>query len=321
MKNLMAFTFAALATVTGGAVFAQTFPAKPVRIIVAFPPGGGVDIVARAVGPKLTEIWRQQVIVDNRAGASGMIGTEFAARAAPDGHTIFIGTLGNLAVNPHLFPKMAVDPLRDFVPVTLLVAVHFVMVAHPSLPARNVKEVIALARARPGQINYSSSGAGGAPHLGGELFKVMAKVDLVHVPYKGSGPSFQDLLGGHVSMTFDSLVQSLPYIKSGKLKALAVLGKMRSPLLPEVPTVAETVPGYDLTNWFGLVAPAATPREIIAKLNEDWAKVLLNPEVRTKLSGMGADVVGNKPEEFGAFMKAETAKWAKLVKEAHIRAE
>jgi tripartite-type tricarboxylate transporter receptor subunit TctC len=321
MKNLMAFTFAALATVTGGAVFAQTFPAKPVRIIVAFPPGGGVDIVARAVGPKLTEIWRQQVIVDNRAGASGMIGTEFAARAAPDGHTIFIGTLGNLAVNPHLFPKMAVDPLRDFVPVTLLVAVHFVMVAHPSLPARNVKELIALARARPGQINYSSSGAGGAPHLGGELFKVMAKVDLVHVPYKGSGPSFQDLLGGHVSMTFDSLVQSLPYIKSGKLKALAVLGKMRSPLLPEVPTVAETVPGYDLTNWFGLVAPAATPREIIAKLNEDWAKVLLNPEVRTKLSGMGADVVGNKPEEFGAFMKAETAKWAKLVKEAHIRAE
>jgi tripartite-type tricarboxylate transporter receptor subunit TctC len=321
MKNLMAFTFAALATVTGGAVFAQTFPAKPVRIIVAFPPGGGVDIVARAVGPKLTEIWRQQVIVDNRAGASGMIGTEFAARAAPDGHTIFIGTLGNLAVNPHLFPKMAVDPLRDFVPVTLLVAVHFVMVAHPSLPARNVKELIALARARPGQINYSSSGAGGAPHLGGELFKVMAKVDLVHVPYKGSGPSFQDLLGGHVSMTFDSLVQSLPYIKSGKLKALAVLGKMRSPLLPEVPTVAETVPGYDLTNWFGLIAPAATPREIIAKLNEDWAKVLLNPEVRTKLSGMGADVVGNKPEEFGAFMKAETAKWAKLVKEAHIRAE
>jgi tripartite-type tricarboxylate transporter receptor subunit TctC len=321
MKNLMAFTFAALATVTGGAVFAQTFPAKPVRIIVAFPPGGGVDIVARAVGPKLTEIWRQQVIVDNRAGASGMIGTEFAARAAPDGHTIFIGTLGNLAVNPHLFPKMAVDPLRDFVPVTLLVAVHFVMVAHPSLPARNVKELIALARARPGQINYSSSGAGGAPHLGGELFKVMAKVNLVHVPYKGSGPSFQDLLGGHVSMTFDSLVQSLPYIKSGKLKALAVLGKMRSPLLPEVPTVAETVPGYDLTNWFGLVAPAATPREIIAKLNEDWAKVLLNPEVRTKLSGMGADVVGNKPEEFGAFMKAETAKWAKLVKEAHIRAE
>jgi len=320
MKNLMAFTFTALATVTG-AVFAQTFPAKPVRIVVAFPPGGGVDIVARAVGPKLTEIWRQQVIVDNRAGASGMIGTEFAARAAPDGHTIFIGTLGNLAVNPHLFPKMAVDPLRDFVPVTLVVAVHFVMVAHPSLPARNVKELIALARARPGQINYSSSGAGGAPHLGGELFKVMAKVNLVHVPYKGSGPSFQDLLGGHVSMTFDSLVQSLPYIKSGKLKALAVLGKMRSPLLPEVPTIAETVPGYDLTNWFGLVAPAATPREIIAKLNEDWAKVLLNPEVRTKLSGMGADVVGNKPEEFGAFMKAETAKWAKLVKEAHIRAE
>lgn len=300
---------------------AHAFPVKPVRIVVAFPPGGGVDIVARTVGPKLTEIWHQQVIVDNRAGASGMIGTEFAARAAPDGHTVFIGTMGNLTVNHHLFPKMPVDPLRDFAPITLVVAVHFVMVAHPSLPARNVKELIALARAHPGKINYSSSGAGGAPHLGGELFKIMAKVNLVHVPYKGSGPSFQDLLGGHVSMTFDSLVQSLPYIKSGKLKALAVLGKTRSPLLPEVPTVAETVPGYDLTNWFGLVAPVATPREIIAKLNEDWAKVLLNPEVRTKLSSMGADVAGNKPEAFGAFMKAESTKWAKVIKEAHIRAE
>lgn len=329
MKLLVTFAFAALAAMATGAVLAQSastgsgqsFPVRPVRIVVAFPPGGGVDIVARAVGPKLTEIWRQQVIVDNRAGASGMIGTEFAARSAPDGHTIFIGTMGNLAVNQHLFPKMPVDPLRDFAPITLVVAVHFVMVAHPSLPARNVKELIALAKARPGQINYSSSGAGGAPHLGGELFKIMAKVDLVHVPYKGSGPSFQDLLGGHVSMTFDSLVQSLPYIKGGKLKALAVLGKTRSPLLPDVPSVAETVPGYDLTNWFGLVAPAATPRDVVAKLNQDWAKVLLNPEVRAKLAGMGADVVGNPPEQFGAFLKAESAKWAKLVKEANIRAE
>jgi len=189
--------------------FAQPFPSKPVRIVVAFPPGGGTDIVARLIAPRLGDAWGQQVIVDNRGGASGTIGTEFAARAAPDGHTLFLGTLGNLAVNPHLYPKMTVDPLRDFTPITQVVAVHFVLVAHPSLAARDVGELIALARSRPGQINYSSSGPGGAPHLAGELFKSMAKVDLVHVPYKGSAPSFQDLLGGQVSLTFDSLVQAL----------------------------------------------------------------------------------------------------------------
>ncbi|MFN7087325.1 MAG: Bug family tripartite tricarboxylate transporter substrate binding protein [Burkholderiales bacterium] len=321
MRLLTILALAALAALTNGTALAQAFPTKPARIVVAFPPGGGVDIVARLVGPKLTEIWGQQVIVENRAGASGIIGTEFAARAAPDGHTVFIGTLGNLAVNPHLFPKMTVDPLRDFAPVTLVVAVTFVMVAHPSLPVRNVKELIALAKARPGQINYSSSGPGGAPHLGGELFKRMAKVDINHIPYKGSGPSFQDLLGGHVSLTFDSLVQALPYIKSGKLRALAVLGKSRSQVIPDVATVGETVPGYELTNWFGLVAPAGTPREIVAKLRDDWAKVLLNPEIRAKLAGMGAEAVGNTPEQFGAFMRAESEKWAKLVKEANIRAE
>jgi tripartite-type tricarboxylate transporter receptor subunit TctC len=230
--------------------------------------------------------------------------------------------MGNLAVNPHLFPKMTVDPLRDFAPITLVVAVHFVLVAHPSLPVRNVKELIALAKARPGQINYASSGAGGAPHLAGELFKRMAKVNLTHIPYKGSGPSFQDLLGGQVSLTFDSLVQSMPYIKSKMLRPLAVLGGTRSPLLPEVPTVAESgVPGYELTNWFGLAAPAATPRETIAKLYADFVKVLEQAEVREKLTGMGADVVSNTPEQFGAFLRTESAKWARLVKDADIRGE
>jgi tripartite-type tricarboxylate transporter receptor subunit TctC len=301
---------------------AQEWPAKPVRIVVPFPPGGGLDIVARVAAPKLTENWGQQVIVDNRAGASGMIGTEIAARAAPDGYTLIMGTMGNFAVNPHLFPKMPVDPLRDFAPITLVVAVHFVMVAHPSLPARNVKELVALAKARPGQITYASSGAGGAPHLAGELFKRMAQVNLIHIPYKGSGPSFQDLLGGQVSLTFDSLVQSLPYIKSGRLRALAVLGNTRSPLAPEVPTVAESgVPGYELTNWFGLAAPAATPRETIAKLHSDFVKVLQHAEVREKLTGMGADVVASTPEQFGAFLRSESAKWAKLVKETGIRGE
>src|SRR6266436_1680489 len=300
MKRIAIVALLAAAT----SALAQTFPAKPVRIVVAFPAGGGTDIVARLLAPKLTEAWGQQVIVDNRAGASGVIGTEFAARSAPDGHTLFLGTLGNLAVNPHLYPKMTVDPLRDFAPVTLVVAVHFVMVANPALPARNVAELIALARSRPGQINYSSSGPGGAPHLAGELFKSMAKIDLVHVPYKGSAPSFQDLLGGQVSLTCDSLVQALPYIRDGRLVALAVLGAARSPLLPEVPTGAESLPGYELTNWFGLVAPAAVPRAVIARIHADVVKVLQDAGVSTKLSAMGATAIGNTPEQFGAVLRA-----------------
>jgi tripartite-type tricarboxylate transporter receptor subunit TctC len=301
---------------------AQTagFPSKPVRIIVAFPPGGGTDIVARIVAAKLADAWGQQAIVDNRAGASGVIGTEMAARAAPDGHTWLLGTMGNLTVNQHLYTKMAVDPQKDLTALTQVVAVHFVMVAHPSLPARNVKELIALARQRPGQINYSSSGPGGAPHLGGELLKSMAGIDLLHVPYKGSGPSFNDLLGGQVTLTFDSLLQSLPYIKAGRLKALAVLGEKRSTLLPDTPTVAESgVPGYALTNWFGLVVPAGTPRDLIARLYADVSKVLKQPDVRERIHGMGADVVGSTPEQFAAFMRAETAKWLKVVKQANIR--
>jgi len=317
MKKL-AFGFAAL---LASAAFAQSFPAKPVHIVVAFPPGGGTDIVARLLAPRLTEAWGQQVIVDNRAGASGVIGTEFAARSAPDGTTLFLGTLGNLAVNQHLYPKMTVDPLRDFAPVTQVVAVHFVMVANPALPARNIGELITLATSRPGQIYYSSSGPGGAPHLAGELFKSMAKVNLVHVPYKGSAPSFQDLLGGQVSLTCDSLVQALPYIRDKRLVALAVLGAARSPLLPDVPTVGETLPGYELTNWFGLVAPAATPGATVAKIHADVVGILKDPAVADKLSGMGATAIGNRPEEFGAAMRADSEKWGRLIREAHIKAE
>jgi tripartite-type tricarboxylate transporter receptor subunit TctC len=310
----------ALALCTAAAL-AQPYPTKPVRIIVAFPPGGGTDIVARLLGPRLSEDWGQPVVVENRAGAAGVIGTEAAARSAPDGYTLFLGTLGNFAVNQHLYPNMTVDPLRDFAPLTQVVAVNFVMVAHPSLPAKNVQELIALARARPGQINYSSSGAGGAPHLGAELFNSMAQVKLAHVPYKGSGPSFNDLLAGQVSLTCDSLLQALPYIRSGRLNALAVLGPKRSPLLPDVPTVAESVPGFELTNWFGLAVPAATPRELVTKLYADLSKVLQQKDVREKLADMGADVVGSSPDAFGAFMRSESAKWARLIKEANIRAE
>ncbi|HEY9445735.1 MAG TPA: tripartite tricarboxylate transporter substrate binding protein [Burkholderiales bacterium] len=317
------YCLVALALLAGiGALHAQPYPTHPVRIIVAFPPGGGTDIVARLIGPRLTDQWNQQVIVENRAGASGVIGTEAAARAAPDGHTMLMATMGNLTVNQHLYSKMAVDPLRDLVPLTQVVAVNFVMVSHPSLPAHNVKELIALASARPGQINYSSSGPGGAPHLGIELFKRMAKVNLVHIPYKGSGPSFADLLGGQVSLTCDSLVQALPYIRDRRLNALGVLGAKRSPLLPDVPTIAESgVPGYELTNWFGLVVPAQTPRELVTRIHGAVLKVLQQHDIRDRLAAMGAEVVGSTPEAFGAFMQRESAKWAQVVKEAHIRAE
>lgn len=313
----LAFAFAVLLASSASA----QFPSKPVHIVVAFPPGGGTDIVARLLAPRLAEAWGQQVIVDNRAGASGVIGTEFAARSAPDGATLFLGTLGNLAVNQHLYPKMTVDPLRDFAPVTQVVAVHFVMVANPSVPVKNVAELIALAKSEPGKINYSSSGPGGAPHLAGELFKSMARVDIVHVPYKGSAPSFTDLLGGRVAFTCDSLVQALPYVRDGRLKALAVLGAARTPLLPDVPTVGETLPGYELTNWFGLVAPAATPRDTVARINADVVKLLRDPAVAEKLSGMGATAIGNAPAEFGAAMRADSEKWGRLIREANIKAE
>jgi tripartite-type tricarboxylate transporter receptor subunit TctC len=303
------------------AAAAQGFPNKPVRIVVPFPPGGGVDIIARMVGPQLSKEYGQQVIVENRAGAAGIIGTEYVARSAPDGYTWLLATLGNLAVNKHLYSTMTVDPLRDLAPVTHVVDVHFVMVAHPSLPAKNVRQLIALAKAHPGEITFSSSGAGGAPHLGGELFNRLAGVKIMHVPYKGSGPSFTDLLGGHVSLTYDSLLQALPYIRAGKLNALGVLGAKRAAPLPDVPTIAEQgVKGYELTNWFGLVVPAATPKELVTRIHDDFARALQDKATRGKIAAMGADVVADQPDQFGKFWRAESDKWARVIREARIRA-
>ncbi|HEY8250621.1 MAG TPA: tripartite tricarboxylate transporter substrate binding protein [Burkholderiales bacterium] len=301
---------------------AQAFPTKPVRIIVAFPPGGGTDIVARLLAPRLGDLWGQPVVVENRAGASGTIGTEIAARSDPDGHTLFMATMGNMTANQHLYPKMAVDPLRAFAPITKVVDVHFVFMANPALPADNVRDLVEAAKKRPGELHYSSSGPGGAPHLAMELFKRQAGINLTHVPYKGSGPGMTDLLGGRVMMTMDSLLQGLPQIKAGKLKALAVLGPKRSSLLPDVPTMAEAgVSGYALTNWFGLLAPAATPKEVLAKVHADVTKILRETEIQKRIADMGADVVGNSPEEFGAAMRAESAQWADVIKSANIKAE
>jgi tripartite-type tricarboxylate transporter receptor subunit TctC len=305
-----------------GAVQAQSFPSKAARIIVAFPPGGATDIVARIYAAKLTEMWSQQVIVDNRAGAAGVIGTEIAARAPADGYTMLLGTLGNLVVNPLLYRKLSFDVARDFAPVQKVVDVYFVMVSHPSLPARTVKELLALARAKPGQINYGSSGNGSTNQLAVELFKMLGKVDLLHIPYKGSGPLFADLLGGHISLTTDSIVQALPYIRENRLRALGVAGRQRSALLPDIPTIAEAgVPGYEITNWFSLMVPAATPKDIVARIHADITKIAQNPEVRQKVSGMGADPVVQTPEDLAAMLRSETAKWEKVVREAGIKAD
>jgi len=317
MKLLLAIVLA----LGSAAAHAQGYPARPVKIVVAFSPGGGTDIVARVLGQKLGEIWGQQVIVENRAGASGTIGTEYAAKSAPDGYTLFMGTLGNLSVNKHLYPKMTVDPIRDFAPITKVVDVYFVLVAHPSVPAKTVQELIDLAKSKPGFVTYGSSGPGGAPHLAAELFKRMAGVDMTHVPYKASAQSFQDLLGGQVMITMDSQIQALPYIRDGRLRALGVLSSQRSAQLPDVPTIAETVPGYELTNWFGLVAPAATPKDLLATISADVHKALQDPGLREKIAALSAAVVGDTPEQFGATMRADSEKWARVIREANIKAE
>ena len=321
MRRIMqsiALTFVA----ASGAVCAQTFPSKPIRIIVAFPAGGGTDIVARMIAPKLGEALGTQVVIDNRAGAQGVVGTEIAARSPPDGHTLFMGTLGNLAVNTVLYGnKLTFNIERDFAPLTQVVDVWFVQMIHPSLPAKTPRELIALAKSQPGALNYYSSGAGGAPHLAAEMFNSMAGVRTTHVPYKGSAPGQVDLMAGQVQLGYDSIVQSLPFIKAGKLRALAVLGTKRTPILPEVPPMSDFLPGFALTNWFALVIPAATPAEIRNRLHAEVVKILRSPDIKERLLGMGAEPVGSTQEQFGAFIKSETAKWGKVIRDANIKAD
>jgi tripartite-type tricarboxylate transporter receptor subunit TctC len=299
----------------------QAFPNKPVNLIVAFPPGGGTDIVARKVAQSLNTLWNQPVIVENKGGAGGTIGTAMAARSEPNGYTIMLATLGNMAINQHLY-KMDIDPAKDLTAITNVVGVDFVLLVNPNVPVKNVQELIALAKQKPGKLNYSSSGMGGAPHLAIELLMSMTGTKFTHVPYKGSGPSIADLVGGQVDFTMDSLVQSLPQIQSGRLKAIAVLGAKRSPLLPEVPTVAESgVPGYEFTNWFGLVAPAQTPPNVIAKLNKDVVHVLAQSDLHTQLEKMGATVIANSPSQFEQQIKSDSLKWGKIIKDGNIKAD
>ena len=302
-------------------VQAQAFPSKPVRMIVAFPPGGGTDIVARVISPKLGDEFRQQVIVDNRGGADGIIGTELAAKAPPDGHTMFLGTAGNLAINQTLYSKVPFDIARDFGAISQVVSVDMMLTVNAALPVRSVKELVAMAKARPGQLNYGSTGVGGIPHLTSELLNRIADVDIHHVPYKGGGPAMTDLIAGHIQVYVQSVVQGAASVKDGRVRAIAILGPKRSAVLPEVPTMSETLAGYEATNWYGMVVPAATPAAVQKRIYADLAKVLRLVEVRDSILAQGAVPVASPPEEFAAFLKSETAKWAKVIKDADIRAD
>jgi tripartite-type tricarboxylate transporter receptor subunit TctC len=312
---------ACLAIVAGGA-FAQAYPTKPIRIVVPFPAGGATDIMARAVAQKLTEDWGQPVIVDNRPGAAGNIGTELVAKAPADGYTLEMGTVGTHAINASLYSKLAYDHIKDFTPVILVASVPNVLEVNPAVPVNSVQELIAYAKANPGKLNFASSGSGTSIHLSGELFKVMAGVQMTHVPYKGSAPALQDLIGGQVQLMFDNLPPSLPQIKAGKLRALAVTSLTRAPALPDVPTVAEAgLPGFEASSWFGLLAPAGTPQPIIIKLNAAVAAWLATPEAKEKMTAIGANAAGGPPENFVKHIAAETAKWSKVVKESGAKVD
>jgi tripartite-type tricarboxylate transporter receptor subunit TctC len=297
--------------------FAQAYPAKPITIVVPFAAGGTTDILARVIGQALTKDLGQTVIVDNRAGAGGNIGAQFAAKSPADGYTLFMGTVGTHAINQSLYKKLPFDPIKDFAPLTRVAMVPNLLVANPVKPYKNVKELIAYAKANPGKVNFGSSGSGSSIHLSGELFKAMAKVDMVHVPYKGSAPAVTDLLGGQIDVMFDNMPSAIQHVRNGRLRPLAVTTARRSPELPDVPTVAEAgVPGYEATSWFGMFAPAATPAPVVARLNAALAKVLADPEVKKKLAEQGAEPYSEKPEQFAEFIRQETAKWSKVVKDS-----
>jgi len=301
---------------------APAYPTKAIRLVVPFPPGGATDILARNVAQKLTETWGQSVVVDNRPGAGGNIGSELVAKSAPDGYTLEMGTVGTHAINASLYSKMPYDHVKDFAPIILVAGVPNVLVVNPSLPVNSVQELIAYAKANPGKLNFASSGPGTSIHLSGELFKVMAGVQMTHVPYKGSAPALQDLLGGQVQLMFDNLPPSLPQIKAGKLRPLAVTSLTRAPALPDIPTIAESgLPGFEASSWFGILAPTGTPPAIIAKVNAEVAKWLASPEGKEKLVAIGANGAGGSPEDFARHIQAETAKWAKVVKESGAKVD
>ena len=311
---------AALAAATAASL-AQDYPARPIRLILGFAPGGSTDLVARVVGQKMAEAWIQQVVVDNRPGANGMIGADLVAKANPDGYSLLLSSIGPMAINASLY-KMPYDIVADFAPVTYTGNVTNLLVVHPSVAAANVKELIALAKAQPGKLTFGSSGTGGAPHMAVELFKILAKVNVVHVPYKGGGPAMADLVGGQISGSFASMPSSIPFVRAGKLRALAVTAPKRSPAEPQVPTISEAgIPGFAVLDWQGLFTTAKTPPAIVNKLNAEVVRILALPDVVEKLAVAGVEIQTSTPREWGDFVKSEIAKWGKVVKEAGIKVE
>jgi tripartite-type tricarboxylate transporter receptor subunit TctC len=303
-----------------------SYPAKPIRLVIPFPPGGPLDAAGRALGQKLSEAWGQPVVVENKPGAGGNIGADQVAKSPADGYTLVMGALSTHAVNPHLYSKMPYDALKDFAPVALVATTPNVLVINPSVPANSASDLIALARANPGKLSFASGSNGSAGHLAGELFKSLAKIDIVHVPYKGGAPAMQDLLGGQVQFMFDNLANSTPHVKAGKLKAIAVTTAKRSTLAPELPTMAEVgVPGFDISTWYGIMAPAGTPPEIVRKLNGEIVRYLSSDAAREQFKAQGAEpgpMSGvSSPEQFDAFIRAENAKYAKIVRDSGARVD
>ena len=322
MKMLMPVALLAASVLSLPIEAATAFPNKPIRIIVAYTPAGTTDILARAIGQKMSETWGQPVIVDNRAGAAGNIGTEVAARSTPDGHTLIMGTAGTHGINVSLYRKLSWHPVNDFAPVSLSAMVPNIMVVNNSLPVKNVREFVAHVKANPGKLSYGSPGNGSTAHLSMELFKSMTGSNIVHIPYKGSAGVLADVMGGQIAVTIDNMPPYIPQVKAGKIRALAVSTNKRSSAMPDLPTIAEAgVPGYEAGAWFGLLAPAGTPKAILAQLSAESARILKLPDISKRISELGAEPVGSTPEQFAALINSEIAKWAKVIKLSGAKAD
>jgi len=312
---------AALLALAAATVSAQTYPDKVIRIVVPYPPGGGADITARPIAQKLNELWGVSVVIDHRGGASGMIGADIVAKAPPDGYTLMVSASAEVALNVALFPKMPYDPVRDFAPITLATVTPMALVVHPSVPINSVKEYIAIARAKPGSMTFGSASAGSPHHFAGEWLKMLTKIDIVHVPYKGMAPALNDLLGGHLPSGFATLLPALVHVKTGKLRALAVTTQKRAPLLPDVPALAETLPGFDISQWNAVWAPAGTPKDVLDKLSTEITRIVQSPDYKSRMSEQGSEAIGNSPSELAAFQKAEIDKYLKIAQQANIKVD